>query len=53
MKSRIHITADRKPFDPEAFAAVLVAAALARLAEERGREREQSASRKPARRRAG
>ncbi len=34
MKSQIRITAIRKPFDPEAFAAVLVAAALARLAEE-------------------
>ncbi len=53
MKSRIRITAVRKPFDPEAFAAVLVAAALARLDEERGREREQSATRKPSRRKAG
>lgn len=31
MKPPIRITAVRKPFDPAAFAAVLVAAALARL----------------------
>jgi len=34
MTPRIKITAVRKPFDPEAFAAVLVAAALARLEDE-------------------
>jgi hypothetical protein len=34
MNSRIRITAVRRRFDPEAFAAVLVAAALARLDEE-------------------
>jgi hypothetical protein len=39
MNSRIRITAVRRPFDPEAFAAVLVAAAFARLDEERA-ERE-------------
>jgi hypothetical protein len=38
MTSRIRITAVRKPFDPEAFAAVLVAAALARLDEERAKQ---------------
>ena len=37
MKPPIRITAIRKPFDPEAFAAVLVAAALAKLAEEEKR----------------
>ncbi len=42
MKSRIRITAVRRPFDPEAFAAVLVAAALARLAEERGEADQQT-----------
>lgn len=31
MSESIRITAVRKPFDPEAFAAVLVAAALAQL----------------------
>jgi len=36
VNSRVRITAVRKPFDPEAFAAVLVAAALARLAEQDG-----------------
>lgn len=34
MSRRVRVTAVRKPFDPEAFAAVLVAAALARLDEE-------------------
>ena len=34
MKSRIRITPDRKPFDPDAFAEVLVAAVLSQLAEE-------------------
>ena len=38
MKPPIRITAVKKPFDPEAFAAVLVAAALARLAEERAEQ---------------
>ena len=38
MNSRIRITAVRKRFDPEAFAAVLVAAALARLDEDRGEQ---------------
>jgi hypothetical protein len=40
--SHIRITAVRRRFDPEAFAAVLVAAALARLDEERaGQEAEE------------
>lgn len=39
MNSPIRITAVRKAFDPEAFAAVLVAAALAHLDEEQN-ERE-------------
>ena len=34
MPRRVRVTAVRKPFDPEAFAAVLVAAALARLEED-------------------
>ena len=34
MKSQIRITAVPTPFDPEAFAAVLVAAALAQIADE-------------------
>lgn len=38
MKSRIRITAAHRRFDPEAFAAVLVAAALARLDEERAEQ---------------
>jgi hypothetical protein len=49
MKSRIRITAVRKPFDPEAFAAVLVAAVLARLAE----NERQSVPKPPQRRRRG
>lgn len=52
MKSPLRITAVRKPFDPEAFAAVLVAAALARLAEQAERGKERSAATKPNRRKA-
>lgn len=50
MKSPIRITAVRKPFDPEAFAAVLVKAALARLAEA---EPQPAPKRQPPRRRGG
>lgn len=38
MNSRIHIVAVPRRFDPEAFAAVLVAAALARLNAERAEQ---------------
>jgi hypothetical protein len=48
MNRRIRITAIRKPFDPEAFAAVLVAAALARL-EERNKTAERKDKRKESR----
>jgi hypothetical protein len=47
VKSRIRITAVRKPFDPEAFAAVLVAAALARLTETKRQPAKKSRLRRP------